>query len=255
MGDRPMTTEQVASALTVLSSELAYPATPSMRSAVTARLENERAAGARPAFPGRALWSRRRVLVLAAIGLLAALALAAAARFAIGAIEIRVQRGVTPSASAPPVTPGALGDPLPVEDAIAIAGFEPSLPSGPAPDEAYVVDSPFGDPALLFAWRPSTTYPAVPGTEWGLVLMAFQGDDETVVKSVQTFEDVHPARVDGAPAAWIPVPHVLELETERGFQSFSVRGNVLIWEVDDVTYRMETSLDRAQAIALAESTR
>jgi len=250
-----MTTEQVASALTVLSSELAYPATPSMRSAVTARLENERAAGARPAFPGRALWSRRRVLVLAAIGLLAALALAAAARFAIGAIEIRVQRGVTPSASAPPVTPDALGDPLPVEDAIAIAGFEPSLPSGPAPDEAYVVDSMFGDPALLFAWRPSTTYPAVPGTEWGLVLMAFQGDDETVVKSVQAFEDVHPARVDGAPAAWIPVPHVLELETERGFQSFSVRGNVLIWEVDDVTYRMETSLDRAQAIALAESTR
>ena len=254
MGDRPMTTEQVVSALTVLSSELAYPATPSMRSAVTARLENERAAGARPAFPGRALWSRRRVLVLAAIGLLAALALAAAARFAIGAIEIRVQPGDTPSASAPPVTPGALGDPLPVEDAIAIAGFEPSLPSGPAPDEAYVVDSPFGDPALLFAWRPSTTYPAVPGTEWGLVLMAFQGDDETVVKSVQAFEDVHPARVDGAPAAWIPVPHVLELETERGFQSFSVRGNVLIWEVDDVTYRMETSLDRAQAIALAEST-
>lgn len=255
MGDRPMTTEQVASALTVLSSELAYPATPSMRSAVTARLENERAAGARPVFPGRALWSRRRVLVLAAIGLLAALALAAAARFAIGAIEIRVQPGVTPSASAPPVTPGALGDPLSVEDAIAIAGFEPSLPSGPAPDEAYVVDSPFGDPALLFAWRPSTTYPAVPGTEWGLVLMAFQGDDETVVKSVQAFEDVRPARVDGAPAAWIPVPHVLELETERGFQSFSVRANVLIWEVDDVTYRLETSLDRAQAIALAESTR
>jgi hypothetical protein len=253
MGDRPMTTEQVASALTVLSSELAYPATPSMRSAVTARLENERAAGARPAFPGRALWSRRRVLVLAAIGLLAALALAAAARFAIGAIEIRVQPGVTPSASAPPATPDALGDPLPVEDAIAIAGFEPSLPAGPAPDEAYVVDSLFGDPALLFAWRPSTTYPAVPGTEWGLVLMAFQGDDETVVKSVQAFEDVHPARVDGAPAAWIPVPHVLELETERGFQSFSVRGNVLIWEADDVTYRMETSLDRASAIAVAES--
>jgi hypothetical protein len=59
--------------------------------------------------------------------------------------------------------------------------------------------------------------------------------------------------VDGAPAAWIPVPHVLELETERGFQSFSVRGNVLIWEADDVTYRMETSLDRASAIAVAES--
>ena len=129
MGDRPMTNEQVASALAALGPELAYPATPSMRSAVTARLENERAAGARPAFPGRALWSRRRVLVLATIGLLAALALAAAARFAIGAIEIRVQPGVSPSASLPPVEPDALGDPMPAREAFALAGFEPLLPA------------------------------------------------------------------------------------------------------------------------------
>src|SRR5829696_606374 len=55
MGDRLMTNEQVAGAVLALGRELAYPATPSMRSAVTARLENERAAGAGPAFPGRAL--------------------------------------------------------------------------------------------------------------------------------------------------------------------------------------------------------
>jgi hypothetical protein len=253
MGERPMTTEQVAMALRVLSSELAYPATPSMRSAVTARLENERAAGARPAFPRRALWSRRRVLVLATIGLLAALALAAAARFAIGAIEIRVQPGVTPSASLPPVEPDALGDPVPVGEAFALAGFEPSLPSGPAPDEAYVVDTLFGDPGLLMAWRPSATYPALPGTDWGLVLMAFQGDEETVVKTVQAFEDVHEASVNGASASWIPVRHVLQIETERGSQTFSVRGNVLIWEVGGITYRLETSLDRASALEIARS--
>jgi hypothetical protein len=253
MGDRPMTSEQVASALAALSSELAYPATPSMRSAVAARLENERAAGTRPAFPGRALWSRRRVLVLATIGLLAALALAAAARFAIGAIEIRVQRGVTPSASLPPVEPDALGDPVPAREAFALAGFEPSLPSGPAPDEIYVVDTLFGDPGLRMAWRPSATYPALPGTDWGLVLMAFQGDEETVVKTVQAFEDVHEASVNGASASWIPVPHVLEIETERGSRTFSVRGNVLIWEVDGITYRLETSLDRASALQIARS--
>jgi hypothetical protein len=253
MGERPITTEQVARALTVLSSELAYPATPSMRSAVTARLENERAAGARPAFPRRALWSRRRVLVLATIGLLAALALAAAARFAIGAIEIRVQSGVTPSVSLPPVEPDALGDPVPTREAFALAGFEPSLPAGPAPDEAYVVDTLFGDPGLLMAWRPSATYPALPGTDWGLVLMAFQGDEETVVKTVQAFEDVHEASVNGASASWIPVPHVLQIETERGSRTFFVRGNVLIWEVDGITYRLETSLDRASALEIARS--
>ena len=80
-------------------------------------------------------------------------------------------------------------------------------------------------------------------------------NEETVVKTVQAFEDVHAASVHGAPASWIPVPHVLDIETERGSLTFSVRGNVLIWQVDDVTYRLETSLDRAQAVALAESTR
>jgi hypothetical protein len=59
--------------------------------------------------------------------------------------------------------------------------------------------------------------------------------------------------VNGERASWIPVPHVLEIETDAGFVTFSVRGNVLIWAVADVTYRVETSLDRASAIALAES--
>ena len=208
MGERRMTNEQVAAALTALGPELAFPPTPSLRGAVLARLETEHATGTRPVLPRRALWSRRRVLVLATVGLLAALAL---------------------------------------------AGFEPSLPSGPPPHEVYVVDSPFGDPGLVYAWRPSAIYPALPGTEWGLVLIAFQGDDETVVKSVQAFEDVHAASVDGATAVWIPVPHVLMIETERGTKTFSVRGNVLIWEVDGITYRLETSLDRASALEVARS--
>jgi hypothetical protein len=253
MGDRRMTNEQVAAAITALGPELDYPPTPSLRNAVLVRLETERATGARPVLPRRALWSRRRMLVLATVGLLAALALAAAARFAIGAIEIRVQPGVTPSASLPPVTPGMLGDPLPAQEAVGLAGFEPSLPSGPRPDEVYVIDSLFGDPGLLYAWRPSATYPALPGTEWGLVLLALQGDDETVVKDVQAFEDVHDASVGGGRAAWIPVPHVLTVDTEHGTETFSVRGNVLIWEVDRITYRLETSLDRASALEIARS--
>jgi hypothetical protein len=253
MDERPMHDEQLAAALASLGAELAYPSTPSLRNAVVARLEIERAAGARPLLARRALWSRRRVLVLATVGLLAALALAAAARLAIGAIEIRVQPGPPPSASLQPVEPGELGEPVSAREAFALAGFEPSLPSGPAPDEAYVIDGPFGEPGLLFAWRPSAIYPAVPGTDWGLVLMAFRGDGETVVKTVERFEDLHDASVDGAPASWIPVEHTLQIETEHGSRTFSVYGNVLIWEAGDLTYRLETSLDRASALAVARS--
>jgi len=248
-----MTDEQLEAALATLGGDLAFPVTPGFGEAVTARLTSERAAGARPRLPSRALWSRRRVLVLVTIGLLAALALAAAARLAIGTIEIRIQRGDTPSPSLAPVEPDVLGDPVPAWEAVALAGFEPALPSGAPPDGVYVVDSPFGDPGLIYAWRPSATYPALPGTDWGLVLMAFQGDEGTVVKTVQAFDDVHEASVSGASASWIPVPHVLQIETERGSRTFSVRGNVLIWEVDGITYRLETSLDRASALEIARS--
>ena len=75
MGDRPMTDERLGAALATMRGNVAFPATPAFRDAVTARLTSERAAGERPRLPGLALWSRRRVLVLAAIGLLAALAL------------------------------------------------------------------------------------------------------------------------------------------------------------------------------------
>ena len=249
----PMSDEDLGRALGTLGRELAYPGTPSMAPAVTARLTTDRSAGHRPAFPGAALWSRRRVVVLVAVGVFAALALAAAARLAIGSIQIRVQPGVTPSASLPPVVPEVLGDAVSPEAAVAQAGFAAALPAGPAPDEVYVVDSGFGDPGLLFAWRPSEVYPALPGTDHGMLLLALQGDEELVVKTVDRFDDVHRASVAGRRAFWIPVPHTLSVSTEAGTQTYSVAGNVLIWQAaDGITYRLETTLGRAAALALAE---
>jgi len=247
-----MSEERLAASLAALGRELAYPPTPAMGTAVAARITAT--GSARPILPGRALWSRRRVLVLVTVGVFAALAIAAAARLAIGAFEVRVQPGSTPSASQPPVEPDVLGDPVPLGEAAAAAGFEPALPAGPAPDEAYVVDSPFGDPGLLLAWEPSDRYPPIPGAEWGLLVMAFQGDTETVIKSVERFDDVRPTSVNGRPAFWVAVPHVVAIETERGGETFAVRGNVLVWEgADGLSYRMETALGRAEALELASS--
>jgi hypothetical protein len=253
MDEAPMTNEQLVRALSVLARDVAFPATSALAPAVTARLLADRAARTRPRLPSLALWSRRRVLVLVTIGLLAALAVAAAARLTIGAVEIRVRPGATPSASLPPITADVLGDPMLPAEAAGFAGFEPDLPAGLAPDEAYVLQSPFGDPGLVYVWRPSSANPEIPGTTWGLVLMAFQGDDETVVKEVQRFEDVRPASVNGRHAFWIPVPHTLLIQTDRGELTLSVRGNVLIWQVGDVTFRLETALDRAGTLAIARS--
>lgn len=253
MSDRTLTDEQLSAALTALGADIAFPPVPALSSAVTARLTAERARGIRPRVPGLALLGRRRVLVLVAVGLLTLLAIAGAARLAIGAFEVRVQPNEAPSASLPPVEPSALGDPVSQREALVRAGFEPVVPPGPRADEVYVIDTEFGDPGILYAWRPSATYPRIEGTEWGLVLIVAQGDQEFATKTVNRFDALVDVEVSGGKAAWIPAPHEISINTDTGSETFSVTGHVLIWQVGDLSYRLETSLGRAEAIALAES--
>lgn len=253
MADRALTDEQLSAALTALGRDVAFPHTPSIASAVTARLTAERGRGVRPRLPRLAVLGRRRLLILVAVGLLALLALAGATRLAIGAFEVRVQPNATPSVSLPPVEPGAIGEPVSEAEAVARAGFEPTLPPGPSPDEVYVIDTEFGDPGILYAWRPSAAYPRIEGTDWGLMLIVAQGDQEFVSKSVDRFDALVDVRVNGDRAFWIPAPHEVSITTDDGSETFSVTGNVLIWQVGDLSYRLETTLGRAEAIALAES--
>lgn len=253
MADRTLTDEQLSAALTALGEDVSFPQAPALTAAVTGRLAADRTRGVRPRVPALALLGRRRVLVLVAVGLLALLALAGAARLAIGGFEVRVQPTASPSASLPPVRPNAIGDPVSEPEAVARAGFEPALPPGPTPDEVYVIDSGFGDAGILYAWRPSTAYPRIEGTEYGLMLIVAQGDAEFVTKSVNRFDALVDVKVHGGRAFWIPAPHEVSISTEQGSETFSVTGNVLIWQVGALSYRLETSLGRAEAIALAES--
>jgi hypothetical protein len=198
------------------------------------------------------LWSRRRLLAVVAVGIISLLALAFAARLVIGAAEIRVQPGVTPSG--PPLGPDVLGDPVPVERVERAVGFELRVPAGPLPDDAYVFVAAGGDGALL-AWEASDRYPSLPGTPWGMVLIELRTDEGTLVKDVGGFDDVQEVRVDGRSAFWIEASHELHVITDVGSETFRVDGNVLIWTRGDVTYRLETSLGLPEAIALAESVR
>jgi hypothetical protein len=250
MAEPRLTDEGLGRALSAAARETAFPPTPSLGSAVSARLEADRAARKRPAFPRVAIWSRRRTLVFAAISLLAVLGLAFGARFVLGAAEVRVQPGATPSG--PPLGPGALGEAVPVADVSAAVGFEVALPDGPGPDEAFVVLTDAG-PAALLAWDAGDRYGALPDTPWGLVLLQLVGDDEIVTKTVDRFEDLHDVRVNGRRAFWIDAPHELLVATESGDESFTIQGNVLIWAEGLVTFRMETSLRLRAAIALAET--
>jgi hypothetical protein len=59
--------------------------------------------------------------------------------------------------------------------------------------------------------------------------------------------------VNGQRAYWVEGQHFLRLRT-GDFQAFrAVGSNVLIWEAEDITYRLETDLPRAEAVRIAES--
>jgi len=252
MPETRMPEDTLARALRDAGRDLAYPPTPPISHGIVARLEADRDRRARPRFPVVTLWSRRRLLAVVAVGIIGLLALAFAARLVIGAAEIRVQPGVTPSG--PPLGPDALGDPIPVERVERDVRFPLGVPAGPPPDHAYIFVSGGGKGALL-AWETSERYPSLPGTPWGLILVELRTDQGTLVKDVGGFDDIREVRVNGRASFWIDDPHQLHVITDVGSETFRVGGNVLIWSRGDVTYRLETSLALPEAISLAESVR
>lgn len=250
MPETRMPEDALAVALRDAGRDLAYPPTPPISQGVVARLEAERERHTRPRFPALTLWSRRRLLAVVAVGIVGLLALAFAARLVIGAAEIRVQPGVTPSG--PPLGPDALGDPVLLERVERAVGFELRVPAGPLPDQAYVFVAAGGDGALL-AWEASDRYPSLPGTPWGMALIELRTDEGVLVKDVAGFDDTREVRVGGRSAFWIEAPHELHVITGEGSETYRVDGNVLIWTAGAVTYRLETSLELPEALALAES--
>lgn len=238
--------------LTLLARDLDLPPTPALVPAVVARLETDRVARAHPPFPRIALWSRRRVLVAAAAVLLVALAAAFGARFVIGAAEVRIQPG-GPSGGPPLGPANELGEPVTLERAREAVDVEIRLPSGRAPDEVYVFETSERRTGVLLAWTADERSPALPGTPWGLVLLQTPDDAEVVTKDVDRFDALDEIRVRGERAYWIHAPHRLVVTTASGTETFSVGGNVLIWSEGGTTFRLESGLGRAAAVALAES--
>ena len=92
-------------------------------------------------------------------------------------------------------------------------------------------------------------------TSWGAVLYEFHGEAALASKLLftegNTFAQVE---VDGHDGWWIAGPHELDLVTEGGtYARYRVTGNVLVWKADGIVMRLETSLDRASAIRVAQS--
>jgi hypothetical protein len=109
-------------------------------------------------------------------------------------------------------------------------------------------------------WEGSETLPASGDSGIGLIYSQFEMDlegDETFIKSVSPDSSVRGVEIDGMLGLWIEgAPHVISYEDAAGIrveEATRLAGNVLMWESDGVTHRLETTVGRQATLSLARS--
>jgi len=253
---RRLDDEGLGRALAAAGRDLDWPPAPHLAARVSAAIvDHERHPSL--ARPRLSLPRRRRTVLLLVAGLLLLAAAAVAAKVVIdlGALTVDTIPG-RPTALPTVVASGpTFGHRTTLDGAEREAGFAAQVPSALGDPDAVWVDATDDGSRIVLAWTANGALPPIDGLPWGAVLYGFRGQMEQAAKSVfvdgNTFEN---ATVDGHDAIWITGPHELDLVTGDGtYARYLVTGNVLVWGSDGVVLRLETSLDQASAVQVAES--
>jgi hypothetical protein len=169
----------------------------------------------------------------------------------------------SPRAEATPVGTGLLlGRRVTLAEAQAAAPYRIHVPATERlgePDEVYLRTLPDGNQMVSLIYLPAPRLPETEETGVGALLMQFEARDnvEYLGKQIAEGSGDFGARLNGQRAVWIAGSHNLTLlsDPSRGCCEEPTRtaGNVLLWEHDGLIFRFESSLPRAEAIAIAES--
>jgi hypothetical protein len=224
--------------LEALGRELAFPPEPDVAPAVRARLR------ARP-FP----W-RRVALALAVLAAALAAALAVPqARSAL--LRFFHLRGATVELVETLPTAGerrGLGRPATLAEAQRQVGFRLLLPplDGGRPERAYVVADSLATVVIRAHGR-------------RVLLSEFPSFGDHALKKLAGGEStVEPSRVGPYDALWLRGPHTFSyFDRSTGYSErpVRIRGNVLLWDRNGLTLRLEGELTEPQAVAIARSVR
>jgi hypothetical protein len=165
--------------------------------------------------------------------------------------------GIPMSSPTPSAVP--LSTPTPVASLLSLAGkttlaeaktqvgFPIRLPTYPedlaAPDMVFLQD--MSGPAVLLVWLE-------PGNaeEVNLDLLEM-GPGTFAGKGVP--EVIQETTVNGHAGLWTQGPHLLQFKSGYDMVNLVVKGNVLIWEDEGITYRLESDLSMPEAVKIAES--
>jgi hypothetical protein len=275
------TDEALAGALRDLGSSVAFPSAAAAEGqvdiAARARIRIM-ALDVRPSTAGRRRFGfgprpMRRGLVLALAALLILAAIVGAVGLGLPGLRIifgeppspRPSPSASPSASTSATSSpsGALGSDLglgsamPSADLERQAGFHVVFPSDPAigpPDVAYLNGQRV---TLVWAVRPGLPVKGAHGV--GLLISEFPGRVDTgyYEKILGSGTKVTPVKVAGLSGYWISgPPHFFYYIDPSGNvveDAHQEVGDVLIWSTGAVTYRLESGLDMAGAIRIAET--
>lgn len=249
-------------ALRQLAPHYPHPPTPDLAGRVRARLV------AQPARRPMRLWRDPRRLAMAA-ALLLVIAGAAAlinpgSRDAIAHFfhvrGVIVNRVPSPAPSVTSANPPYLGRRVSLAEAQSQVAFHVVVPTDPAlgePDGVYVdADVPGGE--VAFAYGPRAGIQVVRVTGLGLLITEFRGDlAGDILKQAGPDTTVEETTVNGDPGWWIAgAPHILVVKQsppDARPELLRLAANTLIWTHDGVTYRIESSLTRAESLRIAAS--
>jgi hypothetical protein len=230
------------------SREFEFPATPNLANQVQRQLNP----AARPLILWRAV-GLILVLLLAIVILVPEIRASVLEFLNIGAMQFVNTTNLTPSPVATAVPTPSLpllefGRLVTLEEAQAAVTYPVPVPVEPYelgnPDLVYLQESQM--PVVVLIWDEPVNLQTPQ-----LMLYIFDSRD-TFFKFAP--DDPEFTTVNGSRAAWLRGPHLMEYMEQSGdLISREVMGNVLIWELGRLTYRLEGQLTLEEAIEIAES--
>ncbi|MBQ1014494.1 hypothetical protein KBX53_26845 [Micromonospora sp. M51] len=202
---------------------------------------------------------RRRWRSLAAVALVTVLvAVLPPTRAAIADVVTGLLRfaGVSIATAPAPTPPGATASPLPGQRVVALdeaqraVRFPIRLPAKLGPPERVLV----ADPDATGRYRVATLL----YDGGALRVDAFDGHLDLAFHKEVTPPGANWVQVNGDFAVWVDGPHVLSYVDRAGGirrETARLAASTLIWQDNEVSYRLEGHLTRAEAIEIARSLR
>lgn len=241
--------------LASLGDSIEWPApSPHLSTRVKARIESDQ-----PTASGRRVWRRPAVAAVAVLLVTLVFVFSPAARQAaadwLGAAGIRI--GHTTDQT--PTTGAALelGELIPLDEVGDAVDFQLRIPGGATPGMPDAV-SLSDNGQVTMVWDGTPTLPAAGDTGIGLLLTQYTAaGGQFAEKSIGSEIGVQRLTVEGQPALWIEgATHTFTLldQAENPIEETTrLAANVLLWEINGVNHRLETTGDLQSALAIVET--